>query len=89
MEQRPQPVCPDCQRTIYSRRRTTCEWCGKPLPEKLRLTEGEIAAMDAELARIEHDRTLRRAKEAKEWEAQRKPASAYVEGSILNQIWDQ
>lgn len=67
--------CPACQRLIYTRRRKDCEWCGKALPEELLLTKEEIAAIDAELARIERERLDRRAQEEKERAAQSQAAA--------------
>ncbi len=66
--------CPACERLIYARRRKDCEWCGKALPDELLLTKDEIAALDAELDRIERERTERRAREEKEREERKKAA---------------
>jgi DNA repair exonuclease SbcCD ATPase subunit len=67
--------CPACERLIYTRRRKDCEWCGKPLPAELLLTKEEIASIDAEIARIERERSDRRAEEEKARAAQKQEAA--------------
>jgi hypothetical protein len=63
--------CPTCQREIYSRRRTTCEFCGAELPEEIRLSPEEIQAVKEEIREI-HDRH-ERAKEEEEEERANAP----------------
>ena len=65
--------CPACEREIYTRRRKTCEFCGAALPEEVRLSPEEIAAVDQEIAEIHARRELAREKEEEE---RRKPAAA-------------
>ena len=51
--------CPNCQRAIDNRRLTHCGHCGAVIPDRLRFTPEEIAALDradaefqAEFARL-------------------------------------
>jgi hypothetical protein len=46
-------LCPNCRRVLYNRRLKACGFCGAPIPEELRFTAAEIAALDHELAVIE------------------------------------
>ena len=45
-------LCPECQRTLYSRRRKSCGYCGAPIPEVLRFTAEEIQELDDETERM-------------------------------------
>jgi len=45
--------CPNCQRVIYDRRLKCCGFCGASIPEGLRFTPEERAALDREEAVIE------------------------------------
>lgn len=38
--------CPSCNRPLYNRRRATCEFCGKPVPDALRLSGDRRAKID-------------------------------------------
>jgi hypothetical protein len=71
--------CPACQREIYLRRRATCEFCGEALPESVRLSPEELAAIDKEM---EEMRARRERDRKKEEERKRKRSSddggAYV-----------
>lgn len=42
--------CPDCQRGLYNRRLAHCGLCGADIPESLRFTDEETAALDREMA---------------------------------------
>lgn len=48
--------CPSCQREIYLRRRKTCEFCGKPLPDSVRLSPDELEAVDTEMKELRERR---------------------------------
>ena len=45
--------CPNCRRVLYNRRLKNCGFCGATIPEELRFTPEEIAALDHELAVVE------------------------------------
>ena len=51
--------CPSCQRVLYSRRLTHCGYCGAQIPEELRFTPEEIAALDQKRAELEAQRKER------------------------------
>jgi DNA-directed RNA polymerase subunit M/transcription elongation factor TFIIS len=51
--------CPKCQRMLYNRRLTHCGVCGAEIPESLRFTTQEIAALEQELAKLEQRRKQR------------------------------
>jgi hypothetical protein len=42
--------CPSCAKVLYSRRLARCGFCGAEIPEALRFTAEEIAALDRSLA---------------------------------------
>ena len=46
-------LCPNCQRVLYNRRLKCCGFCGATIPEELRFTPEEIAAVDHEVAVME------------------------------------
>jgi hypothetical protein len=52
--------CPNCRRVLYNRRLKCCGYCGASIPEELRFTPEESAALDHELAVIElfHQRRM-------------------------------
>jgi hypothetical protein len=64
--------CPTCRRLLYNRRLTHCGFCGAQIPESLRFTPEEIAALDREMAELEELRKQRAC--AAEEEARRKNA---------------
>ena len=65
--------CPSCQRVIYNRRLTRCGFCGAEIPESLRFTPAEIAALERELAELEQLRKQRqRSADIKEEEREQK-----------------
>jgi len=66
--------CPSCQRVLYNRRLTHCGFCGAEIPENLRFTPEEIAALDRKMAELEEQRRQRERKAAEEEEARRHDA---------------
>jgi len=58
--------CPKCQRVLYNRRLTRCGFCGAPIPEELRFTPEEIAALERKTAELEQQRRQREQAAAKE-----------------------
>lgn len=69
--------CQSCQRVLYNRRLTHCGFCGAPIPESLRFTPEEIAALDRNMAETEERRKQReRAAAEAEEEAGRRDAGA-------------
>jgi hypothetical protein len=42
--------CPTCQRIIFNRRLAQCEFCGADIPNSLRFSAAEIAALDRKMA---------------------------------------
>ena len=51
--------CPNCQRVLYNRRLAHCGYCGAQIPENLRFTTEEIAALDREIAELAEQRKVR------------------------------
>jgi hypothetical protein len=51
--------CPICQKVLYNRRLVQCGFCGAPIPESLRFTTEEIAALDRKMAGLEEQRQQR------------------------------
>ena len=47
-------TCPTCDRTIYNRRRVTCEFCGATIPSELLFNPAQIAAIER-LKKLEAD----------------------------------
>ena len=45
--------CPACGFAVFNRRLAACEKCGAALPTALRFTEGELARLEAQAARID------------------------------------
>jgi ribosomal protein L37E len=45
--------CPKCQRILYNRRLKRCGFCGAPIPEELRFTPEETAALERKAAELE------------------------------------
>lgn len=39
-------TCPSCGRTIYNRRRVTCEFCGAAIPNELLFNPAQVAAIE-------------------------------------------
>ena len=62
--------CPTCQRVLYSRRLSHCGFCGAPIPDGLRFTPEEMAAIDQQMAELEKQRK-KRERDAKEDEVAR------------------
>lgn len=51
--------CPSCQRVLYNRRLSHCGYCGAEIPENLRFTPEEIAALDRKVAEWDEQRKQR------------------------------
>lgn len=66
--------CPSCQSVLYNRRLTHCAFCGAEIPESLRFTPEEIAALDRKMAELEEQRRRRERKAVEEEEARRHDA---------------
>ena len=63
--------CPNCQRVLYNRRLKNCGFCGAPIPENLRFTSEEIAALERKMAELEEQRRQRQLAADKEEEKAR------------------
>jgi len=71
--------CPSCQRVLYNRRLKACGFCGAPIPEELRFTPEEIAALDRKMAELEEQRRQRERAAAKaEEEARQRDAGDFT-----------
>jgi predicted nucleic acid-binding Zn ribbon protein len=66
--------CPSCKRVLYNRRLTHCGFCGAQIPDDLRFTPEEIAALDQKMAELEEQRRQRERVAAEEEEARRRAA---------------
>jgi predicted nucleic acid-binding Zn ribbon protein len=65
--------CPKCQRVLYNRRLTHCGFCGAPIPEEMRFTAEESAALEQKMVELEEQRRQRQlAAEKAEEEARRR-----------------
>ena len=64
--------CPSCQRKLYSRRLKHCGFCDAEIPESLRFTSEEIAALDQKMAELEARRKQRERVAAEEEAARRR-----------------
>lgn len=64
--------CPACGREIYLRRRVTCEFCGKPLPESMRLSADELEAVDEQLRELRERRERDKERDEEEKREQRR-----------------
>ncbi len=58
--------CPSCQRVLYDCRLAHCGFCGAQIPESLRFTPEEIAALDRKTAELEEQRKRRERAREKE-----------------------
>jgi len=54
---------------LYNRRLTHCGFCGAQIPESLRFTPEEIAALDLKMAELEEQRRQRERAAAEEEDA--------------------
>ncbi len=45
--------CPTCQRILYNRRLAKCGFCSAPIPESMRFTAAEVAALEQRAAELE------------------------------------
>ncbi len=59
---------------LYNRRLTHCGFCGAQIPESLRFTPEEIAALDLKMAELEEQRRQRERAVAEDEEARRRAA---------------
>ena len=59
---------------LYNRRLTHCGFCGAQIPDDLRFTPEEIAALDQKMAELEEQRRQRERVAAEEEEARRRAA---------------
>ena len=66
--------CPTCGRVLYNRRLTRCGFCGREVPESLRFTSAEVAAIDKKMAELEEQRLQRERIAAEEAETKRQEA---------------
>ena len=64
--------CPACQRVLYNRRLKRCGFCGAEIPEGLRFSPEESAAIDRKMAELEEQRRQRERAAAEAEEARRK-----------------
>ncbi len=51
--------CPACRRVLYNRALTHCGFCGAKIPEELRFTPDEIAALEKLKADLQQDQEER------------------------------
>jgi predicted nucleic acid-binding Zn ribbon protein len=63
--------CPACERVLYNRRLSHCGFCGTQIPESLRFTPEEMAAIDQQMVQLEKQRRQRE-RDAEEEEAARR-----------------
>ena len=67
--------CPSCQRVLYNRRLKNCGFCGALIPESLRFTSEESAALERKMAELEEQRRQRQlAADKEEAEARQRDA---------------
>jgi len=55
--------CPSCERVLYNRRLKRCGFCGATIPEELRFTPEETAALERKMEELEQARKLRQVAE--------------------------
>jgi hypothetical protein len=67
--------CPSCHRVLYNRRLKNCGFCGAPIPESLRFTPEEIAALDGKMAELEEQRRQRQLAADQEDEARKRDSA--------------
>jgi len=51
--------CQSCNRVLYNRRLRRCGFCGADIPEELRFTPAEIAAIEHKMVELEESRKQR------------------------------
>lgn len=67
--------CPNCQRVLHNRRLTHCDVCGAAIPEELRFSPEEIAALDRKMQALSAQRLKKdRVADKEHEEAQRRRA---------------
>jgi len=52
----PQFVCQHCDRIVFNRRLSKCEFCGGELPDSVVLSAAQIEAIDKEKKKLHNDR---------------------------------
>jgi predicted nucleic acid-binding Zn-ribbon protein len=67
--------CPSCQRVLYNRRLKSCGFCGAAIPESLRFTPEETAALERKMADLDEQRRQRQLAADKEQEEARRRES--------------
>ena len=67
--------CPKCKRVLYNRRLTHCGFCGAPIPDEMRFTPEENAALERTMAELEAQHRQRQLAADKEEEEARQRAS--------------
>ena len=72
--------CPNCHRLLYDRCLTHCGYCGAPIPESLRFTEEQIAAIDKDMAELEEQQRQRQL--AAEKEEEERSDVGYIGGDM-------
>ena len=53
---KPQFVCKNCNRIVFNRRLSKCEFCGTELPDSVVLSTAQIEAIDKEKKKLQDDR---------------------------------
>ena len=75
--------CPSCQRVLYNRRLRNCGFCGALIPEDLRFSPEESAALEQKMADLEEQRRQRQIAADKEAE-EKKRREARHSGTIVS-----
>jgi len=65
--------CPSCKRVLYNRRLKRCGFCGATIPEELRFTSEETAALERKMEELEESRKLRQLAQEAASNAQAQP----------------
>jgi hypothetical protein len=78
--------CPHCQGVLYDGRLSKCGVCGGKVPEALRFTEQEIAALDQKLSeyRAARQRAEAEAEKEDEWKKGRDGGFAGANGAVFS-----
>lgn len=75
--------CPSCQRVLYNRRLAQCGFCGAAIPESLRFTAEEEAALKREEADLDQRRKDRqRAADIKEEQREQKRRADEIKAAL-------
>jgi hypothetical protein len=70
--------CPKCQRVLYNRRLKNCGFCSSPIPDEMRFTPEEIAALDQQMVELDEQRRQRQLAVDKEKENARQRAGGDI-----------